>query len=152
MIRRSGIAFLGLLAFLFPLTLSSQSSDSRAAASGHSTLAGCLSFIAAEASGGGALAADDKSASHGFDLANLDRSVSPCEDFDKFANGGWKKNNPIPADRSSWGSFNKLKNNNDQELRQILEEAAKDKAAQQGSNWQKIGDFYASERDFCLWL
>jgi len=147
MIRRSGIAFLGLLLFLFPLTLSSQSSDRHPASSGHSSPGGCVPLIAAEASGGGSPAADDKSASHGFDLANLDRAVSPCEDFDQFANGGWKKNNPIPPDRSSWGSFNKLKNNNDQELRQILEEAAKDKAAKPGSNWQKIGDFYASCMD-----
>ena len=79
--------------------------------------------------------------------ANLDRSVSPCDDFYKFADGGWLKNNPIPADRSGWGVFNQLRDQNEAVLHQILEEAAKDKSAKPGSNWQKIGDFYASCTD-----
>ena len=36
----------------------------------------------------------------GFDPANMDRSVKPCEDFYQFANGAWLKNNPVPADRA----------------------------------------------------
>ena len=83
----------------------------------------------------------------GFDLSNLDRSASPCTDFYQFAEGGWMKNNPIPAAYSRWGSFNILANHNEDTLRQILEEAAKDKNAKPGSNWQKIGDFYASCMD-----
>ena len=57
------------------------------------------------------------------------------------------KNNPIPADHSSWGTFNKLTNHNEDDLHGILDEAAKDKAAKPGSNWQKIGDFYGSCMD-----
>jgi len=84
---------------------------------------------------------------HGFDLANVDRTVKPCDDFYQFAAGGWIKNNPIPPAYSQWGSFNILHNRNEDALHQILEEASKDKSAAPGSNWQKIGDFYASCMD-----
>jgi putative endopeptidase len=89
----------------------------------------------------------DDSKKNGFDLANLDRSVPPCEDFYHFANGGWIKNNPIPAAYPRWGSFTILQEHNQDVLHTIVEEAAKDKTAQPGSNWQKIGDFYASCMD-----
>lgn len=84
---------------------------------------------------------------HGFDLANLDRSISPCDDFFHFAAGGWIKNNPIPPAYSRWGTFNKLTDHNQDVLKTILEEASADKAAKPGSNWQKIGDYYASCMD-----
>ena len=42
------------------------------------------------------------------DPANLDKSVLPGNDFDTYANGGWKKLNPLPADRGRFGSFDKL--------------------------------------------
>ena len=57
------------------------------------------------------------------------------------------KNNPVPADRSTWATYSKLMDRNEEELRGILEEAAKDKSASPGSNWQKIGDFYSSCMD-----
>ena len=91
--------------------------------------------------------AADESKKGGLDLANLDRSVSPCADFYQFANGGWMKNNPIPAAYPRWGSFTILQEHNQDVLHTILEDAAKDKSAQPASNWQKIGDFYASCMD-----
>jgi putative endopeptidase len=39
------------------------------------------------------------------DPANLDKSVTPGEDFFSYANGNWNKNNPIPSDYSRWGAF-----------------------------------------------
>ena len=33
----------------------------------------------------------------GINLANIDTSVQPCEDFYHYANGSWLKNNPVPA-------------------------------------------------------
>jgi putative endopeptidase len=91
-----------------------------------------------------AAAALDPSAAHGFDLANLDRSVKPCDDFFQFAGGGWMKANPIPAAYARWGNFNMLEAHNEDVLHEILEAAAKNQSAEPGSNEQKIGDFYAS--------
>src|SRR6185503_20841497 len=38
------------------------------------------------------------------DPKNLDRSIKPCEDFYRFANGGWISRNPVPAEYPSWGT------------------------------------------------
>ena len=89
------------------------------------------------------LAADEKD-SHGFDVANLDRTCKPCDDFYQFAVGGWLKANPIPAEYPEWGSFITLEDKNQQALRGILETAAANESNAPGSNEQKIGDFYAS--------
>jgi putative endopeptidase len=108
----------------------------------------CSSLFADAGRGAGTLAADasrdEQSADRGFDLANLDRSVSPCQDFWKFADGGWMKSHPIPADHSWWDTFSLLQQHNQEILHQILEEASKDTHATLGSNWQKIGDYYSS--------
>ena len=108
---------------------------------------GCSRFAPDAAGGTSAAQPDSKKTIHGFDPADFDRSVTPCEDFYKFTSGGWMKNNPIPADRSSWSTFGKLRAANEDALHGILEEAAANKSAAPGSNGQKIGDFYASCMD-----
>ena len=82
----------------------------------------------------------------GFDTSSLDRSCQPCEDFFKFANGGWLSRNPVPAAYSSWGRFHELDERNRKQVRQILEDAAKS-AGGNGGNEQKIGAYYASCMD-----
>jgi predicted metalloendopeptidase len=82
----------------------------------------------------------------GFDTANFDKTCKPCDDFFQFAMGGWMKNNPIPPEYPSWGSFTVLADKNQQALRQILEAAEKSNAPA-GSNERKVGDFYASCMD-----
>jgi len=140
MIRRATFILLGTLIMVSPLGLAAQSADSRP----------MLETISAESSAGGGCCTagvPDEQAGHGFDLANLDRSVSPCDDFFQFADGGWVKSHPIPAAYPSWGTFNKLHEDNENALQKILDKAAADKSAAAGSNWQKIGDFYASCMD-----
>jgi putative endopeptidase len=82
----------------------------------------------------------------GFDTTNLDKTCKPCDDFYQFAMGGWMKANEIPPQYSTWGSFSRLLDKNQQNLQQILETAENAKATP-GSNEQKIGDFYASCMD-----
>jgi Predicted metalloendopeptidase len=55
---------------------------------------------------------------------NLDTTVSPGEDFFLYANGGWIKKNPIPAEQSSWGIGNLVIEENLKRLRAISEKAA----------------------------
>jgi putative endopeptidase len=146
MIRSPRLSLVLLLALLFPVTLAPQSPSSQPAASPARLAGGCSTFLP-NGVGGGSSAADRASAANGFDLANLNRDVSPCDNFYEFVSGGWTKNNPVPAAWPSWASFNQLQDHNQQALHDILEEAAKDTTAQPGSNWQKIGDFYASCMD-----
>ncbi len=79
--------------------------------------------------------------------ANLDTSVRAGEDFFRYANGSWMKNNPIPPEYSIYGSFEALKEENNKQLLSILDEAAKNKTAKAGSIKQKIADFYGSGMD-----
>jgi putative endopeptidase len=81
------------------------------------------------------------------DPSNFDTTVQPSVDFFKFANGGWIARNPIPADQSVWGSFNELQEHNYAILHEILENAATDKNAPDGSTKRRVGDFYMSGMD-----
>jgi putative endopeptidase len=84
----------------------------------------------------------------GFDPANMcTTTCNACEDFYRYANGGWIAKNEIPAAFSSWGITSPLREKNIATLHQILEDAAKNTAAPKGSNEQKIGAFYASCMD-----
>jgi endothelin-converting enzyme/putative endopeptidase len=76
------------------------------------------------------------------DLTSLDKSVNPCVDFYKFSCGGWKKNNPIPADQAAWSVYAKLAQENQQFLWGILEQDAK--ATDRTPVQQKIGDYFAA--------
>ena len=48
-------------------------------------------------------AAAPTSTPSGLDLAAIDRSVAPGDDFFRYANGAWLAQTEIPADRSSFG-------------------------------------------------
>jgi predicted metalloendopeptidase len=79
-------------------------------------------------------------------LQNLDKSVRPQDDFYRHINGGWLGTAQIPADRSNYGTFTKLQEDAERDLRDILEAAVSSKAAP-GSDAQKVGDYYASFLD-----
>jgi len=90
--------------------------------------------------------ASSGSASLGFSVANIDKSVDPCVDFYQYACGNWMKNSEIPADRSSWQSFSQLDESNLQIEKGILEKAAAGGARRDAID-QKIGDLYGSCMD-----
>ena len=64
----------------------------------------------------------------GFDFSSIDRSVSACQDFNRFANGGWMDRNPVPAAYSRWGRFEVLDEQNIVVLQGILDALVKKKS------------------------
>lgn len=82
-----------------------------------------------------------------FDIANMDQTVKPGVDFFSYANGTWLRNTKMPDDKSRYGSFDILREENDLILKNIFEQAAAKKDAPKGSSWQKVGDFFASGID-----
>ncbi len=89
---------------------------------------------------------EDKNTKPDVVAVNIDTITSPSTDFFQFANGGWIKNNPIPGEQSSWGIGNLVIEENNKRLREICEKAAAANA-KQGSNDQKIGDFWTTAMD-----
>src|SRR6266850_1779242 len=87
-----------------------------------------------------------KSVVAGFDFASLDRSANACQDFNRFANGGWMDKNPIPAAYSRWGRFELLDEQNQNVLHGILDGLVAKKKFANG-NEQRIADFYGSCMD-----
>jgi putative endopeptidase len=92
-------------------------------------------------------AAPAAAAIRGLDPGDMDPSAPPCGDFYRYADGGWVKKNPIPADYPSWGAFNELDERNRETLHQTLEKLAAGAPAAPGSEERKLGDFYASCMD-----
>ncbi|OCB69573.1 endothelin-converting protein [Flavobacterium piscis] len=62
----------------------------------------------------------------GINLSNMDKKVSPGQDFFRYVNGSWLEKTEIPSDRNSWGSFNELRQKTDNDALAILKEASKD--------------------------
>src|SRR5262245_39413925 len=102
-----------------------------------------FTFVALPLAAGLARAQAPGGSQSGLQLEAMDRTADPCVDFYQFACGAWTANNPIPADRSTWGRFDELQEHNNETLRTILEGAAAGRAAQQ----KKIGDYYGSCMD-----
>jgi putative endopeptidase len=82
----------------------------------------------------------------GLDAANFDPSTPACSDFFQYANGGWLKVNPIPAEYGGWSLDDELRERNELLLRGVLEAAAANPGPTGGTT-QKIGDFYATALD-----
>ena len=82
----------------------------------------------------------------GINLNDLDTSVDPAHDFDQYANGGWKANNPLPGDKSRYGSFDKLRDEAEKQLQTLFKDIITAEH-EYGSIGQKIADFYNEGMD-----
>ena len=78
-------------------------------------------------------------------IADLDTTVNPAEDFFHYAEGGWLKRNPIPADESKWGIGSLVKEELYNRLKDINEEAVK--KSNKTVLDQQIADFWLSGMD-----
>ncbi len=82
----------------------------------------------------------------GIQLANMDTTALPGTSFYQYACGGWMKNNPLTNEYSRYGSFDQLAENNQKQLRGLIEELA-GKKNDAGTVAQKIGDLYNMAMD-----
>ena len=82
----------------------------------------------------------------GVDLANLNDSVTPQEDFYGYACGGWMKANPLKPEYSRFGTFDQLGENTREQVKSLVT-SLDSKNAEKGSAAQQIGDLYALGMD-----
>lgn len=80
-------------------------------------------------------------------VSNMNTEFSPGDDFYRFVNAGWLENNPIPEEYSRYGSFEQLAEQNEDKLFDLLQTIRNDQSAAQGSNRQKVRDFFNSAMD-----
>ncbi len=74
----------------------------------------------------------------------IDKSNATEKNFYAYANGTWLKQNPIPPQYSSWGTFSILHESVEKKVQALIINASKDTKAKPGSIQQKVGDFYYS--------
>ncbi len=84
--------------------------------------------------------------SSGIDMSNFDKNTRLQDDLYQGVNGKWLENTVIPADKSNYGAFTKLRDDSQTALKAIIEQAAATSSAK-GTDNQKIGDFYNSFMD-----
>ena len=81
----------------------------------------------------------------GFDMSGMDTSVRPGADFNRYANGTWDRNTPIPSDRTSYGAFHVLHDDAQENLKALIEESAANPSSSPDA--ARIGAFYNSFMD-----
>ena len=86
-------------------------------------------------------------ASRGINLQYLDTTVSPKTDFFRFVNGTWLDSTEIPADRTTWGSFNELRKQTDEDMLAIIDRASKNPEIKSGSDPYKAVALYKTILD-----
>ena len=83
----------------------------------------------------------------GINLSYIDKTVRPQDDFSNYVNGNWMKTAEIPSDKSSWGSFNALREDVDNSSLEILNKILTDQFPA-GSEGQKIQNLYGTYMDW----
>lgn len=85
---------------------------------------------------------------HGIERANLDETVRPGDDFYLYACGGWMKNNPLSPEYARFGTFDQLRENARNQLRELIINLSETPEAKvKGTNAQKVSDLYALGMD-----
>ncbi|MBU6198502.1 MAG: M13 family metallopeptidase [Xanthomonadaceae bacterium] len=82
----------------------------------------------------------------GIDLAAIDHSVKPGDDFFAYANGAWVKSATIPPDRSSTGTFFEVFEKAEKQTSDLIQNAGASHPAA-GSDARRIADYYAAYMD-----
>ena len=83
----------------------------------------------------------------GVDLATIDKSVKPGDDFFRYVNGNWLKTATIPDDRSSTGSFQDLQILSEQRMKEIVAGIEAKKPAELDAEGRQLRDLYDAYTD-----
>jgi putative endopeptidase len=83
----------------------------------------------------------------GIELANMDTSVSPKDDFYNYVNGNWMKNNTIPEEETRWGGFGVLRKATRKDVLDIMKSSKEFGAYEEGSDQKKALLLFESELD-----
>lgn len=85
---------------------------------------------------------------HGVNPEMLDKTVNPTHDFYQFTTGGWRKDNPIPAEYSSFGVFNRLAENARNQVKELIAGLSDNpESKKKGTIAQKVADLYSLGMD-----
>ena len=82
----------------------------------------------------------------GIDLTHVDADARPQDDLFGHVNGRWLREYEMPGDRATDGAFRSLYDRAEEQVRDLITEAAAAGAAP-GTDEQRIGDLYASFMD-----
>jgi len=94
----------------------------------------------------GVSAVDEPTFPPGIQVAGMDRSVAPGASFFAYANGTWLRTNEIPADLSSYGSWDVIEQLVERRLADLIQNPAKG-AQPERSEIRMIKDYYSSFMD-----
>lgn len=83
----------------------------------------------------------EKTMNAGIKPENLDTTAVAGSDFYQYACGGWMASHPLTAEYARYGSFDKLAEDNREQLKGLIDEITSAENAP-GSNAQKIADLY----------
>src|SRR5438105_15288553 len=100
--------------------------------------------LATGALGTASPAATPAQSPHGVDLAGIDRSVAPGDDFFRYDNGAWLTVTEIPPDRSSYGPAEQLTQLTAERTAELVRNTS---GAPAGSEARKVGESYTSFSD-----
>ncbi|HEX3227475.1 MAG TPA: M13 family metallopeptidase N-terminal domain-containing protein, partial [Pyrinomonadaceae bacterium] len=93
---------------------------------------------------GNALLSNRSTSAQGIDLAGIDKSIDPGDDFFAYANGAWSKAAQIPADRPSYGAFDAIAEKVNARTADLIKGAGK---SANDPEARQIGDYYDAFMD-----